>query len=407
MFNIPGLHRPVIIAAALLVMGSWSAQASPGDDDMQTRIAAPKAGALLSLQTQRNTATLAHAGQRYLITYRSRGVHDEPIVASGFVLLPKGEPPKGGWPVLAWAHGTTGVADVCAPSADYPGGPVHDYQQVVERALDGWLADGYAVVAPDYQGLGTPGGHPYMNAASQRHTVIDAVRAIHELRPQAFNSNWLVMGHSQGGAAALEVAAHGQADAPEFKLRGAIAIAPGGYRYADIAQYARDHPRLDPGVAAFFPIVLLGAQAANPSLSVDYLVSADMLPLLDRARSQCLSGLREAIVDSPASVFKTHADLKPLLGYLDRQAIEHMSPTVPVMLIQGTADASVDAHGTHAYYRQLCKAGKTAFYHPIPDGSHRDALRLSPPIAQAFLAHLDGGKSLQACPPAHGAASPN
>ena len=56
------------------------------------------------------------------------------------------------------AHGTTGVADTCAPSEDYAGGPVHSYQQVADAALDTWLARGYAIVAPDYQGLGTRAG---------------------------------------------------------------------------------------------------------------------------------------------------------------------------------------------------------------------------------------------------------
>lgn len=379
-----------LLATILMLAAALPAQAA-------TPVAATTPGELLSVQAQATGAALAHAGARYLMNYRSRGVRGEPIVASGFALFPRGEPPKGGWPVLAWAHGTTGVADTCAPSGDVPGGPVHDYQQVADATLDSWLARGYAVVAPDYQGLGTPGGHPYMNAASQLHGVDDAVRAIHRLRPQALSRDWLVMGHSQGGAAALEVAAHGQADAPEYTLRGAIAIAPGGYDYAGIARYAQEHPHPAPAVAAFFPIVLLGAQAAEPALDVGQLAAPEMQPLLTLAHSRCLSELRGEIRQGPARVFREHADLKPLLAYLDRQAIEHMAPTVPVMLIQGSADDLVDARGTQAYYTQLCKAGKPAFYRPIKGGSHRDALRNSPPVAQDFRDWLDGRGTLRPC----------
>ena len=82
---------------------------------------------------------------------------------------------------------------------------VHVYQQIAAKALKAWLARGYAVVAPDYQGLGTPGGHPYMNARSQLHTVVDAVRAIHHLKPYSFSKNWYVMGHSQGGQHLLKL----------------------------------------------------------------------------------------------------------------------------------------------------------------------------------------------------------
>ena len=370
----------------------------------QTRVSAPSPGSLLSVNATKVSPALPHAAERYLITYRSRGVQGEPIVVSGYALLPKGQPPKGGWPVLAWAHGTTGIADTCAPSEDFPGGPVHDYQELMETALDWWLAQGYAVVATDYQGLGTPGGHPYMDATSQLHTLDDSVRALHRLRPHAFSSNWLVMGHSQGGAAALEVAAHGQADVPEFKLRGAIAIAPGGFRYSAIVPYLHDHPHPPVGVALFFPILLQGAQTADPSLQVDDLVSPDMRPLMALARSRCLPELRKEVHESPVNVFKQGADVKPLVSYLDRQAIEHMSPAVPIMLIQGEVDQLVDPRGTKAYYQQLCKAGKTVFYDAVANGSHRDALNQSPQGAQDFLAYLNGRKSPQSCAaltPAH------
>ena len=323
---------------------------------VQTQVSATSPGSLLSVRDTQVPAVLAHAGERYVITYRSRGVRNEPVVVSGYVLLPKGQPPQGGWPVLAWAHGTTGVADTCAPSELSPGGPEYTYQVLMEKALDWWLANGYAVVATDYQGLGTPGGHPYMDAISQLHSVDDSVRALHRLRLHAFSPDWLVMGHSQGGTAALAVAAHGQADTPELKLRGAIAIAPGGYRYSAIVPYLREHPQPPVGVAVFFPILLEGAQTADPSLHVDDLISPDMQPLMVLARNRCLSELRQEVHQSPARVFKPGADLKPLVSYLDRQAIEHMSPNVPVMIIQGEADQLVDPRGTKAWYQQVCEA---------------------------------------------------
>lgn len=401
------LLKSMAIAVAWMVISSPLAQANVDQHRSASgiQIAAKDPGVILSVQAEKPAEAVTHAGQRYLITYRSRGAHGEPIVASGYVLLPKGQPPAGGWPVLAWAHGTTGIADTCAPSEDYPGGPVHGYQEIVDEALNPWLARGYAVVAPDYQGLGTPGGHPYMNAASQLHTVIDAVRAAHQLRPGQFSPDWLVMGHSQGGAAALEVAANGQKDAPQLNLRGAVAIAPGGYDYAGIAEYALKHPNPAPGVAAFFPIVLLGASAADPSIHPDALVTAQMRPLLDQARSRCLSELRTGIEHSPEHVFKKDADLKPLLAYLKQQAIENMSPTVPVLLIQGSADQLVDPRGTQAYYQQLCRADKSVTYRTIAQGSHRDALRRSPELTDQFLASLNDGKQPASCSASHHQAS--
>lgn len=390
--------------------GSWVAMAAGGAialaacvtapaaaEGVAEAVAAPAPGALLSVQPTPVPATLPHAAERSVITYRSRGVRGEPIVVSGYALLPTGQPPQGGWPVLAWAHGTTGVADTCAPSGDYAGGPVHDYQLLMDQSLDGWLAQGYAVVATDYQGLGTPGGHPYMDAASQLHTVDDSVRALHRLRPGAFSVDWLVMGHSQGGAAALAVAAKGQQDVPEFKLRGAIAAAPGGFRYSAILAYLRANPRPPLGVALFFPIMLEGADVADPGLRVDRLVSADMQPLVTLARSRCMSELREEVKSAPASVFKPDADLAPLEAYFERQGIERMVPRVPLMLVQGSADALVDARGIRAYYQQVCKNGSNIFYHDVPGGDHRASLQASAQAAKAFLAQLDGQGKLASC----------
>ncbi|MCT2153714.1 hypothetical protein [Corynebacterium sanguinis] len=44
----------------------------------------------------------------FLVRYGSRNAHGELIAATGLVTLPRGDAPEGGWPVLSWAHGTTG-----------------------------------------------------------------------------------------------------------------------------------------------------------------------------------------------------------------------------------------------------------------------------------------------------------
>ena len=72
------------------------------------------------------------------------------LVLSIFRRVPS---PAGAWPIVAWTHGTVGVADVCAQS----------YTQRSDRDkayLGTLLAQGYALVATDYQGLGTPSPHP-------------------------------------------------------------------------------------------------------------------------------------------------------------------------------------------------------------------------------------------------------
>ena len=52
------------------------------------------------------------------VLYTQVGVKGKLVPVSGIVSVPKGTPPKGGWPVVAYAHGTTGIASQCAPSRD-------------------------------------------------------------------------------------------------------------------------------------------------------------------------------------------------------------------------------------------------------------------------------------------------
>ncbi|MDN5937203.1 MAG: hypothetical protein L0H83_00920 [Salinisphaera sp.] len=131
------LYRTAVVATALIFAASLAAQAADTAETATSdfKVAATAPGSVLSVETKPPAESLAHVNQQYLMTYRSCGVDGEPIVASGYALIPEGEPPEGGWPVLAWAHGTTGVADICAPSAIYPGGPESGYHQLVLPVL--------------------------------------------------------------------------------------------------------------------------------------------------------------------------------------------------------------------------------------------------------------------------------
>src|SRR3954454_8104350 len=61
-------------------------------------------------------AILRSAKTNTLLLYTSTGIDGKPVAVSGDVAVPKGKAPKGGWPVISWAHGTVGIADTCAPT---------------------------------------------------------------------------------------------------------------------------------------------------------------------------------------------------------------------------------------------------------------------------------------------------
>ena len=153
---------------------------------------------------------LKSAKSNRLLLYRSTATNGAAIAVSGTVAIPKGTPPKGGWPVISWAHGTTGIADACAPSRrDAFGGYDH-------ALLNRWLKAGYAVVRTDYEGLGTPGDHPYLIGVSEGRSVLDMVRAARKLDStdrQAARDRRPLAGRPRravGGVAAAQVGARAE-----------------------------------------------------------------------------------------------------------------------------------------------------------------------------------------------------
>src|SRR5262245_10539363 len=71
-------------------------------------------GTLIWARKAAGLVPLADAKYTKLVLYSSRTPQGTRDAVSGSVAVPKGKPPKGGWPVITFAHGTTGVADVCA-----------------------------------------------------------------------------------------------------------------------------------------------------------------------------------------------------------------------------------------------------------------------------------------------------
>ena len=60
--------------------------------------------------------SLDEAAEAYRFLYSTTNQHGA-AVSTAALFLPAGDAPEGGWPVIAWAHGTTGLGDDCAPSA--------------------------------------------------------------------------------------------------------------------------------------------------------------------------------------------------------------------------------------------------------------------------------------------------
>jgi pimeloyl-ACP methyl ester carboxylesterase len=274
------------------------------DDEIPAR-----PGELLRSERLPSTLGLANAGQQLRLLYSSTdGVDGKtPIAVSGALFLPKGQPPQGGWPIVAWGHGTFGMADICAPS--WFG---RSYRDV--RYLNAWLQQGFAVVATDYQGLGTPGPNPQLNNRSNSYTMLDSVRAVLHSVPGLSNQVVLV-GQSQGGSAVFAAAGYASMYAPELDIRGTVAT---GVIYnapkqtlATLAPfktaYQRDPNRIDSTLAYQFYSVL-SAQQIDPELKASDILTDSALPILEQSRISCLASLED---DTALAGLTTANTVKP------------------------------------------------------------------------------------------------
>lgn len=147
--------------------------------------------------------------------------------ASAMVFTPRGSAPASGWPLVVFAHGTTGVSSKCAPSNIMQAGGGYDYDGLIVLLA----SNGIAVVAPDYEGRGPDiaDGHPYLHVASAGNSMALAAVAAKKTLGSKLSGSWAMMGHSQGGHAALAGAQFSdlasQIDS-SLTYKGAIAIAP-------------------------------------------------------------------------------------------------------------------------------------------------------------------------------------
>src|SRR6478735_5595454 len=202
---------------------------------------------------------LKSAKTNTLLLYSSQAVSGKTVAVSGTVAIPKGKAPKGGWPVITWAHGTVGIADACAPSRI---GTQANYDSPL---LNSWLKAGYAVVRTDYEGLGTPGEHPYLIGVSEGRSVLDMARAARKLDP-SLSKDVVISGHSQGGHAALWAASLSKKYTPDLKLKGTVAFAPANHIGE---QGALLRSLTEPsGLSGLASMIVRGIDIANPSLGI-------------------------------------------------------------------------------------------------------------------------------------------
>jgi len=330
--------------------------------------------------------------EAWQILHWSRTAEDQPVAVSATVVAPTAvtSSPRA---VLAWAHGTTGMGDQCSISARVADGSAPDLT-IVKGAVD----QGFAVVLPDYQGLGTPGDHAYLVGQAEGRNVLDGIRAATRFDGSGAtaDSKAVVWGHSQGGQAAAFTAELQPTYAPDVHLVGAVAGAPA----SDFAG-ASPQAAANPAYRGFFPMLVVGFRAGYPELAADD-------QLLTDAGREALARVDDQCLDETLTTFRDE-DPAPLLAGLPidqprwQQALAanragDRPTSVPIFLYHGGADDLVPPQLSAELLARYCELGVTASRTVYPDTDHVSVIAAAYTDIGAYLQdRLAGERAPSSC----------
>lgn len=326
------------------------------------------------------------------VEYRStEGDTGEQTIVSGTVFVPTGDPPAGGWPVIAFGHGTTGIQTPCAPSLS---------PTLMEQAplVAGFIKLGYALAFADYQGLGAAGDHPYLDARTAGFNVIDAVRALRATFPDV-STQWAAFGGSQGGGAVWAAAEQADTYAPELDLVGAVALSPAA-DMTGLVEKSEDGT-LTEDQRPLMQWVLASLGRLHPDLDLDDFrrgVAAQYWDALSACSGPLANTRAEVAPDIGAG------DLAPsgpqpaaqLLGFLEDWALPQRPLSAPLSVVYGAEDTFIDPQWTTDAIAKACALGGTIQWRLEPNQGHSD---INGGDQLGWLADRFAGKAVEnACP---------
>lgn len=311
----------------------------------------------------------------FRILYRSTDLTGASLPVTALFAFPDGPAPDSGYPLVSFAHGTTGVGQRCGMSQaplDYstPGSGAWDSH------IEPMVRQGWAVVASDYSGMGAPGPASYLVGPLEARGVLDAMRAVVEPDPQTgsvpIDSGRLgVYGKSQGGEAALSALELAPTYAPELEIAGGVSLAPG---FAPALQGALDMVTSNPTSTEqnMFVLMIAKSYADNypQHTSLDTILTEKGLERVQLLEDNCAGQLMDLASDVPlGDLVKTPVD-SGLVTALAEGSPGWGPLDAPVMVVQGLEDTTILPQFTHAQVAARCLLGDTVLYVRYPDDDH-------------------------------------
>ncbi|MET3963368.1 hypothetical protein ABIE44_003302 [Marmoricola sp. OAE513] len=372
--EVSAMFRRTAGSAALVVVLVTALQACGASGDIRTikgaDLGGTTPGSLVRAETMPQLdRSVIRAGIRAArVSYRSTDASTgKDTVVSGTVFVPDRDAPAGGWHVVALGHGSTGILNSCAPSSSPD---LAEQAQLVIKLV----RLGVAVTMTDYQGLGEPGVHAYLDSPTAGLNVIDSVRAARATFP-GISTTWAAFGGSQGGGAVWAANEEAGSYAPELDLVGVIALAPA----ADVTGL------VDKAVAGTLTAdqrptlqwLLASLERQHPDLDLDHYRRGAAKTYWDTL-STCAGVKDDGGRRQDAQAEVSNADLAPdspeaaalLRKALEGWALPRKPTSAPMFVAYGEKDTFIDPVWTTRALARACQQGDVIEAHLDPEGTH-------------------------------------
>ena len=318
--------------------------------------------------------------QAWRIRYWTSTEQSQLRQATAMVVAPREAIPRQPRRIVAFTHGVWGVATKCAPSISPNFWAYTAGVRAVER--------GYAMVAPDYPGLGSDGVHPLLVGRATARSVLDAVRATQQIPGAAAGNRFAVWGESQGGHAALWTGQRAKQYAPDLDLVGVAAIAP--------ASYLVDNLRQGKNASARTYLTALTAHSWSQyySIPLSTIAGPQSQGIITRlAQNNCVNFESLPKLGTTIGILALQHNMRNVdLGSVEPWATRarNNSPTaraiaVPLLIAQNPKDVIVAPAVTRHFAQDACAARKRVRWVDISGKGHETSAKDSADVALNWI----------------------
>ena len=375
----------VVVAAVALLAGDWrdDGDDSPGTGENDPTVTPstptddpePTQGPGTLISTAPFTTAVPETMRAWRIVYVTTDEKGRRDTATATVLAAK-DLPDGPRPVIGVGHGTVGIASRCAPSLSQQPftGSVTALAALVEQ---GWVA-----VTSDYAGMGTAGPTPYLVGKGEARNVLDAVRAAHEVLD--LSPETLLMGHSQGGHAALWAGIEAPAYSPELSIIGVAATAPASDLFGLMTTI-----RGTLGGTLVTMYLQHAWQQVYPTAGLGAELRSGVGSVIDQASRLCLTGAEAAQAYTMAGRVLDSVVVDAAYDGEFGRLLRANSPTAridaPVLVAQGLSDILVPPSVQEGWVAERCAGGQAIDYREYAGLTHTTLVLPASPLMDELV----------------------